>query len=94
MDILKRLPQKLPNDEHMHILDMLLENYTTYENIIHISPIIDINHNIDPHYNFHIPEFIGLHVYHKNGYNMHMDLWQFNTVYTCYDQELIVWNKI
>lgn len=82
------------NDEHMHILDMILEKYTTYENIIHIDPIIGIDPNIDPHHNFHIPEFIGLYVYHKNYYNMHMDLWQFKTAYTCYDRELISWNKI
>ena len=82
------------NDEHMYILDMLIENYIKYENIIHIHPVIDINPDIDPHYSFHIPELIGLYIYHKNGYNMYMDVWRFRTSYTCYGHELISWDKI
>jgi len=82
------------SDEHMYILDMLFENYTKYENIIHIHPVIDINLDIDPYYSFHIPEFIGVCIYHKNGYNMYEDIWRYRSSYTCYGHHLISWDKI
>ena len=80
------------NIDHEYIFNMLLENYDKYENIIHLQPIYDINYNNPMDY-FYIPELSGLVVYHKDKYNMFKDIWKCHIVITCYDQELIHWDK-
>ena len=80
------------NNEHEYIINMLLKNYDKHENIIHIQPIYDINYNNPLDY-FDIPELMGLIVYHKNDYNMYMDIWRCHIAFTCYDHELIHWDK-
>tara|TARA_B100000902_G_scaffold399416_1_gene470147 strand:- start:632 stop:1075 length:444 start_codon:yes stop_codon:yes gene_type:complete len=79
------------NDEHKHILNMLIKNYDNY-NIISIKLFNEINYNSLDYFN--IPELAGVIVFSKNGYNFCKDIWKYKCYYTCYDHELIEWEKI
>lgn len=79
------------NDKHKHILDMLTKNYDN-NNIINIKLFTEIISN--PHEYFNIPELAGVIVFSKNGYNFSKDIWKYTCYYTCYDHELIEWEKV
>jgi len=81
------------NDEHKHILNMLIEKYNIYDNIINIKLISDINYSNPLDY-FNIPELAGIIIIYKDGYNFSKDIWKYICFYTCYDHELIEWKKV